>query len=279
VNWASQSPRPASDALRTTAASVALASLLDGPTQTGRLLGASAAAVYLKFDVGTPSIMALVPPTSVRLPLAMVLTGELPAVSDDGVIVAGDGSLRIDEHAWVPGRWFDPRPSNLVAVDPSRHAVAVRALREASAEEVGADPERAWSAIGSLVAGDARPACALLGAGPGLTPAGDDVISGALAACALFGHAAGLEAAREILALAPAATTSLSAALMSCAADGQVVPQAARFLEALCGTGDVVDATAQLRAVGATSGTALALGIVAALADDGGRRVWDGGIR
>ena len=168
---------------------------------------------------------------------------------------------------WVPARWFDPRPRNLTAANPGRLAAAARVLRELSEAEVGVNAERARAAVVALVSGEARLACALLGEGPGLTPAGDDVVAGALAACALIGPKLGLQAVPEILAHARVATTSLSAALLSCAAAGQVVPQAARLLAALCGTGEVATALAELRSVGSTSGTALAIGIVAALHD------------
>ena len=51
-----------------------MAPLLRGPRQTGRLLGASATAVYVDFDTdGVPRVLALLPPTSVRLPLGMVV--------------------------------------------------------------------------------------------------------------------------------------------------------------------------------------------------------------
>ena len=50
----------------------------------------------------------------------------------------------------------------------------------------GVDVERATAAVAALAEGDALRARALLGAGPGLTPAGDDVLAGALAALALM---------------------------------------------------------------------------------------------
>jgi len=198
----------------------------------------------------------------------MVVAGTLPQIGGYPTVVVGDGALRIGADVWLPARWFDPRPRNLTAANPDRLAAAARVLRGLSAAEAGVDTERARMAVGALVGGDPRPACTLLGEGPGLTPAGDDVVAGALAACALIGRATALRTAPEILAQARMATTSLSADLLACAAAGQVVPEAARFLAALCGTGEVATALAQLRSVGSTSGTALAIGIVAALHED-----------
>jgi len=252
-----------------TAASIALAPLLLGRRRTGRLLGASDAAIYLRFDLDdAPAVVALLPPTSVRLPLGMIVAGTLPAIAVEPAVVVGEGALSVSDGVWVPARWFDPRPQSLTAANPSRVISASRVLSALSAAETGVDTDHARTAVMALVAGEARPACGLLGEGPGLTPAGDDVVAGALGACALLRPETGLHAVPEILAAARRATTSLSAALLSCAAAGQVVPQAAEFLAALCGQGDVAVALAGLRSVGSTSGTALAVGIVAALDAD-----------
>ncbi len=251
---------------RGTAASTSLAPLLHGTRRAGQVLGASPAAIYLRFDgVADPDVVALVPTSSVRLPLAMVVGGALPALVGDPPVEVGDGTLRVGEDVWMPTRWFEPRPRGFTEPDADRVTGADGQLRRLSAAELGVESERARAAIAALLAADPRPVCALLGEGPGLTPAGDDVVAGGLAACALLGQAAALAAVPEILDRARVATTSLSTALLSCAAAGQVVPQAARFLASLCGREDVADALSELRSVGTTSGTALAFGIVAAL--------------
>ena len=121
-------------------------------------------------------------------------------------------------------------------------------------------------AAAALAAGDPEPCRDLLGAGPGLTPAGDDVVAGAMAACALLGCRAALLELDMLIARARLATTALSAALLSCAARGEVVPEAAELLRVLGSGAAVAPALTRLRAVGSTSGTALAIGMVAALA-------------
>ena len=250
--------------MRGSAASTVLEPLLLGPRRPGRLLGASAAAAYVHVEgAGAVDVIALVPPSSVRLPLAMVVGGALPPVGGD--VSVGDGALHVGADTWAPARWFDPRPGDVGEPKPSAVAAAVAVLRRLGPGELGLDPERAWRAVAALVAGEAGPAVALLGEGPGLTPAGDDVVAGAVAVCALRGHAAGLRVVPDVLAGARAATTSLSAALLACAAAGQVVPPAATLLAALGGAGEVGGALADLRSVGSTSGTALAVGMVAAL--------------
>ncbi|MGZ4199645.1 MAG: oxamate carbamoyltransferase subunit AllH family protein [Thermoleophilia bacterium] len=134
-------------------------------------------------------------------------------------------------------------------------------------EAYGVDVELAQAAVAALAEGDATAACGLLGSGPGLTPAGDDVVAGALAALALMERLP-LAAAAAVTAAAPSRTTALSASLLVAAARGQVVPEAARTLRALARGDDdeTVGALARrLFAVGATSGHDLALGLATAL--------------
>jgi Protein of unknown function (DUF2877) len=210
-------------------------------------------------------VVALLPTSSVRLPLAMVVGGALPTFVSDPPVDVGEGAMRVGDDVWMPTRWFEPRPRGFTNPDADRVTGTDMQLRQLSAAELGVEIEPARAAIAGLLAADPRPACALLGEGPGLTPAGDDVVAGGLATCSLRGYAAALGTVPEILERARGATTSLSAALLSCAAAGQVVPEAARFLASLCGKGDLEETLSELRAVGTTSGTALAFGIVAAL--------------
>jgi hypothetical protein len=249
------------------AMSTAVMQAVDGKAQNGHALGSSRAGHYLRFmDVaGAPSVMALLPASSVRLPIAVVSADPLPDSSLDDDIVVGGGVLRVGAHVWHPLRWFDPRPRILRTVRPLVLADVARLLQTLNESDLGLDPRRAWAAAEALALGDCEPANELLGAGPGLTPAGDDVVAGALAACALSGGGPSPDVVRRLLSRARQATTALSAALLWCAAVGQVVPQAAGFLRALSGDAGVQPALGRLRAVGSTSGTALALGLTAAL--------------
>jgi hypothetical protein len=124
-----------------------------------------------------------------------------------------------------------------------------------------ASPPAAAGADG-LRAGDPGPALELLGQGPGLTPAGDDVVAGAAAALAVLGRL-DTSAVEAVVAAARVATTVLSAALLRCATRGEVVPQAAELLRALCGHGSPESALDRLLGVGHTTGAALALGLCA----------------
>jgi hypothetical protein len=107
----------------------------------------------------------------------------------------------------------------------------------------------------------------LLGRGPGLTPLGDDVLCGWIAT-----HRAAGVPTPEIDAAVRAGlhrTTLLSATLLDCALHGEVLPELGRFLGAV-GTDAEPHRAAELRAVGATSGTGLLHGARLAL-DELGR--------
>jgi hypothetical protein len=248
---------------RAAAASTALAGILFAPSRPARVLGASAAALYLGLDScwSEPSVIAVVAFDSVRLPLALVLADRVPSV-DGELGSVGSGAVSIGRLRLRPARWFDPRPRLALPYQPSAVAAAALLLAELPAEASGLPGVQADAIATGLVGGDAGPALDVIGRGPGLTPAGDDVLAGALAAIALRDR---LDAAATaaVMTHAVSATTSLSSSLLRCAAAGQVVPQAATLLSALCGGAALRPALDDLLSVGATSGTALALGCVA----------------
>lgn len=254
------------------ATSTVLLHVIAGAPVIGRLLGASPAGLYLSFDpvggtvAGAGSVIAVLPTSSVQLPLAMVTSDPIPSVLPDDSIVVGDGVLRVGTHAWQTVRWFDPKPSSHREPHPEALAEAAESLWNLSADEAGMPVAEAWEASAALAAGDPEPCRGLLGAGPGLTPAGDDVVAGAVAACALSGAGPRLHEVEMLIARASVSTTALSAALLWCASQGQVVPEAAELLRALGIGTAIAPALSHLRAVGSTSGTALAIGMVAALA-------------
>jgi len=253
------------------ATSTVLLPAIAGAPVRGRLLGSTSKAIYLSADTngktdGIPYVIAILPASSVRLPLAMVTTEPLPAIASTAPITVGGGEVRIGSHVWNPVRWFDPRPSVPRPPQPFALAEASEALWNVDDLEAGVSVVHAWRVAAALAAGDVEPCRDLIGAGPGLTPAGDDVVAGALAVCGLSGGGPRPRAMEGLLDHASTATTALSAALLGCAARGQVVPQASEMLRALSGSAAVAPALAHLRAVGSTSGTALAIGMVAALA-------------
>jgi hypothetical protein len=247
--------------------STAIAALVGGPMHRGTVLTSTRLAAYILLgDTADPMVVAVVAPGAVRLPVA-VCVPRLPAIKAGARAQVGGGVVTAGGHTWRPARWWDPSPR----IDPHELGVHGHVLADVvesrPASAYGVQVDLAHAVVAALVAGDPLPACGLLGSGPGLTPAGDDVVAGALAALALTDRL-DPDATAVITAAARVRTTALSAALITAAARGQVVPEAARTLRCVA-HGDDVDAVAAaaagLFAVGATSGHDLALGLAAAL--------------
>lgn len=110
---------------------------------------------------------------------------------------------------------------------------------------------------------DAHAAVRLIGRGPGLTPLGDDLLAGWLA----LHRAAGVATpdVDDVVRTRAHRTTLLSATLLDCAVQGEVLPEFAAWVRAL-GTPDAPRRAAALSAVGATSGAGLLHGAHLALA-------------
>jgi hypothetical protein len=128
----------------------------------------------------------------------------------------------------------------------------------------GFGPARAMtSAAGLSLPDDGRLTPAhlddLIGRGPGLTPLGDDVLAGWFAARAAAGHPDHVLAAAVRRRLG--VTTLLSATLLDCALQGEVLPQLGAWLSDPGPT-----TTEALLAVGATSGAGLLAGAGLAIA-------------
>jgi hypothetical protein len=236
------------------AASALLRPLLTGARRAGRVLAVFPTAVYLAVE---GEVVAVVTSDGLRLPGSLVVaasSGTCPfaAVRVGDRAMVGSGAVQAGVLRLVVRRWWRP-------AEPVRRGSP--AQWSASAETVGRllppVPAPLPADLVSTAPGD------LLGLGPGLTPAGDDVLAGMLVTP---------QPARspELLAVVPAAatrTTALSATLLRHASLGYAVPPLVRLLDAMSGTtttgiGRAVD---DLLAVGHTSGAALAHGVVTAV--------------
>ena len=148
-----------------------------------------------------------------------------------------------------------PAPNGAIPVGPIR-ALAPRLVRAATAHPMlGTDALRAELA-------------AVVGAGPGTTPTGDDVIVGVLAGLRAVGHDA---AARRIASRLPellTGTTRASAHYLSAACRGEFGEHVHDLVAALADPASVPAALAQARRWGATSGIDLAHGLAAAARSD-----------
>ena len=266
-------------------ASTGVAELLRGPVRPARVLSSLPAAVYLQVatDRGT-DVVGVLTSDAARLPLGCVLfrpsNGRpLVALPAGAPAEVGGGRIVVGDLAVSAAAWWDPRPK-LPSTRPALLPEGVRQLRTAL---YGEGPHSAFNLPG-LPGGPGGPLAALRGAvrradldaalrtatrlvglGPGLTPAGDDVMAGTMAGLVLLGHPAADRFAAGVYALAAGRTTELSRALLRHAAAGRVSGEYAAVLHGLVGERPLGPAIAGLMATGSTSGRAMALGLCTAI--------------
>jgi hypothetical protein len=267
-------------------ASTGVADLLRGPVRRARVLMSAPAAVYLQVPTDRGSdVVGVLTSDAARLPLGCLLfrpsNGRLlvnlpngaPAEVGGGRIVVGDLVVRA-------AAWWDPRPR----LPSSRPALLPEGVRQLRTTLYGEGVPHSAFTLPGLPAGPGGPLAALRGAvrradldaalrtaarlvglGPGLTPAGDDVMAGCTAGLVLLGHPAAERFAAGVYALAAGRTTELSRALLRHAAAGRVSGEYAAVLHGLVGERPLGPAIEALLATGSTSGRAMALGLCTAI--------------
>lgn len=266
-------------------ASTGVAELLRGPVRPASVLLSVPAAVYL--SVQTPhgtDVVGVLTSDAARLPLGLVLSRPangrpLVSLPSGASACVGGGRLTVGDLTVAAAAWWDPRP-RLPSPTPALLPEGVRQLRHAL---YGEGPQSAFTLDG-LPAGPSGPLAALRGAvrradldaalrtatrlvglGPGLTPAGDDVLAGTVAGLVLLGHPAAERFGSGVHALAAGRTTELSRALLRHAAAGRVSGEFGAVLQGLVGYGALGPAISALLATGSTSGRALTLGLCTAI--------------
>jgi hypothetical protein len=175
--------------------------------------------------------------------------------------VAGLGPLSPYLAELLDGDEGSPESAILDPPDPPAPLlrVASRALRELG---------RAWHGGDSAAASTA--ALRFLGLGPGLTPSGDDLLMGLLAVCRWsesYSERAALMGpplAKRVLEQAPTATTRISARLLAHASNGLLYEPAMTLAACLFSAriDRIEPAASRLFAIGHSSGTDMALGIL-----------------
>jgi hypothetical protein len=268
------------------AASTGVAELLRGPVRPARVLLSVPAAVYVLVPGERGGdVVGVLTSDAARLPLGCVLfrpsNGRpLVALPSGAPAEVGGGRIVVGDLAVSAAAWWNPRPK-LPSLHPALLPEGVRQLRNALYGE--GVPHSAFTLPG-LPAGPGGPLAALRGAvrradldaalrtatrliglGPGLTPAGDDVMAGTIAGLVLLGHPAADRFAAGVYALAAGRTTDLSRALLRHAACGRVSGEFAAVLHALVGERPLMPAVQALLSTGATSGRAMALGLSTAI--------------
>lgn len=253
------------------AASRRVKEILDGPARTAMVRAAFPAAVYL--DTGR-GVLAVVARDGLRLPISVVLaatsgSGPFAGVTPGDPATVGDGRVCSGGLTVAVGRWWTPRrPPALVrpehlAARAARLARILRARRRVLSEPLAGRLARLGRALRARRHVGQQPA-ALVGLGEGLTPAGDDVLAGVLLALRHLGRPACADSLWESIAeCVPRRTTALSATLLASAAQGDAIPQVVDLLAALAGHRPLEPAIDRLLAVGSTSGSDIAHGLLA----------------
>jgi len=245
------------------AASAAVLDQVAGPGRTGRVLHAGSDAIYVELDGSCLAVLssrAVQVPCGVRTPLPL-----LPTCSAGAPASVRHGCVR------VPG--CEVLASEVVDVAvPELGRGAVEWARDhlpgaVGGRLAGVAGQLPVAPLAALAEGD--PACvmSLLGLGPGLTPLGDDLLSGWLAT-AVAVHHPGLAGVRDAVALhATRRTTLLSATLLACASRGEAVPELRSLLAGIAvGSAELAERSlVEVQRIGQTSGEGLLLGAVVAL--------------
>lgn len=136
----------------------------------------------------------------------------------------------------------------------ARVATALAALSEAVRHANSADAMAA--------------AASIIGLGVGLTPTGDDVLTGCAYAAAHLGGTLAMIPSAVAHVVAPQATNAISLVALHQACRGRAHQRLADVLVAVCGAGGVGgigDAVRRLTAIGHTSGTDQAIGLLTAV--------------
>jgi hypothetical protein len=251
------------------------AELVWGPPRPARVVAVFDRAAYLLVEAGerVTRLVPLLAPGALLLPTGVRLARPPDggwAVAVGTIVRVGEGRIVLPKatvrvvRAWHPARVREAtgrRPGPAIAALLSTAALPpalVSATRRVVARALAAEPDPGWED--------------LIGAGPGLTPSGDDALCAALLAL----HAWGRPAPADGLEDAYPHTTALSAALLDAARSGFAVPEVARLLDAVLADDTSAAAAAMpgVLAIGHSSGRDLVaglLGAVGAVRDVGAR--------
>lgn len=264
-------------------ASSAMATALLGPPRRWRVLGVSTHVWWCSAD---DAVLVITDDRIVRLPNALIVhpghTLPAPLWRPGDHIVVGGAAVVTRTAAWRVVRWWDAQVAP-VRDDPGHVMGRARAAADLLSMLSPIDGEAPVTAAlrrgdGDRVVGEAG---RLIGRGVGLTPEGDDVLSGVIAGYRHIGASIGNpdvstvldRVGPSVLAVARTSTTLLSYSLLRHAFAGEVAGPVGHLLRALTGRGDLPAAVEATIAIGHRSGPALARGVVAGVTAGCGDRL------
>jgi Protein of unknown function (DUF2877) len=234
------------------------------------ILGAFPSAVYLQaYDSTT---VAILQPHATRMPIGMVMLNSVAAPASFAHVRSASlsaGRIVFDNYRVDVAGYHDVGMAYVGLPDSGR----IHCARKLLAQWIPC----AMPGVADVPAKSDINAHQLIGRGPGLTPAGDDLLAGFIAGAVAFGLDCRqiIESVRGVLQTS-SATTAISRQLLLAACDGDGLPEIARCAESLTERSrdldDLETTVLSLLAIGATSGYALAHGLIlaAGAAADGG---------
>lgn len=264
-------------------ASTAMATACLGPQRPWRVLGMSTHVWWCSAD---DAVLVITDDRVVRLPNAVIVhpghTLPTRLLPPGDYILVGDGAVATRTAAWRVVRWWEAKVAP-VRADPGDVTGRARAAADLLSIHSPIDGEAPVTAALRRGDGDRVVAEAgrLIGRGVGLTPEGDDVLSGVVAGYRHIGASIGNPAVStvldrvgpSVLAVARKSTTMLSFSLLHHAFAGEVAAPVGQLLRALTGRGDLAAAVEATVAIGHRSGPALARGVVAGVVAGCGDRL------
>lgn len=268
------------------AASAALAGTLAGPARPVTVAGAFDGGAYLLLPHNR--VLALLTTAAARLPNSVVTATNGWTCREGDRAWVGQHSVRLPGLEVRVVRWWPPRQVRRApTLDSAKTGLAalVRGLARHGRWPAPPTVRRATAGLArATTAADLRriraAAAGLVGLGPGLTPAGDDVLTGLLLGLRALDRASATatDLAQAATAGARAAgerTTALAATLVDHAARGEAADVAAEVVDSMVAGRALDDSLQALLNTGHTSGRDLAEGLLlawqATLAENWGR--------
>lgn len=189
-----------------------------------------------------------------------------PAAVRGGFLWVGEDAICLDAPRWEPVPRRPPTLPGAAALRANAARLGAVLAREGRTQGMLGPTLAGSGLVTPLLRGEMQAAPRLVGLGPGLTPAGDDLLGGLLATLTVAGDPRAAALARAVLPLRHR-TTTVAAAMLTAAARGGLPERVGNLLEDLLSlSGDAaVSRAGPALTLGHSSGTDLCCGIYVGL--------------